>query len=68
LECLDLIETASADLLGFACLIDRSNGKSNLNNQIISQVQINIPTYKENELPQTLMSIPAIKPGSRDIK
>jgi orotate phosphoribosyltransferase len=68
LECSELIKSSNANLLGFACLIDRSNGSSKLNKKIISQVQINIPTYKENELPESLKLIPAIKPGSRDLK
>ena len=68
LECSELIKIFKAKLIGFACLIDRSNGKSNIIGKIVSQVQVNIPTYKENELPEDLISIPAIKPGSRDIK
>ncbi|MDC0450039.1 orotate phosphoribosyltransferase [Pelagibacteraceae bacterium] len=68
LECSELINSANANLLGFACLIDRSNGKSKIQKKIISQVQIDIPSYKEDELPKNLISIPAIKPGSRDLK
>ena len=68
LECSELIKKANANLLGFACLIDRSNGKSNLDKKIISQVKINIPTYGKKELPKDLISIPPIKPGSRDLK
>ena len=68
LECAELIKKAEANLLGFACLIDRSNGDSNLNQKIVSQVQIDIKTYKKDDLPKNLMSIPAIKPGSRDLK
>jgi orotate phosphoribosyltransferase len=68
LECAELIKKAEANLLGFACLIDRSNGNSNLRQKIVSQVQIDIKTYKKDDLPKNLMSIPAIKPGSRDLK
>ena len=68
LECSELINSANAYLLGFACLIDRSNGKSKINKKIVSQVQIVIPSYKEDELPENLKLIPAIKPGSRDLK
>ena len=68
LECSELINSANAHLLGFACLIDRSNGNSNLRQKIVSQVQIDIKTYKKDDLPKNLMSIPAIKPGSRDLK
>ena len=68
LECSELIRNANADLVGFACLIDRSNNKSSITKKVISQIQINIPTYKENEIPKDLILIPAIKPGSRDLK
>jgi orotate phosphoribosyltransferase len=68
LECSELINSANANLLGFACLIDRSNEKSKIQKKIISQVKIDIPSYKEDELPKNLISIPAIKPGSRDLK
>ncbi|MDA9091989.1 orotate phosphoribosyltransferase [Pelagibacteraceae bacterium] len=68
LECLELIKASKANLVGFACLIDRTNGESKLNKKIISQVQINIPTYEENQLPDNLASIPVSKPGSRDLK
>jgi len=67
LECSELIAAAGANLLGFACLIDRSNGVSKLNKKIVSQVQIDIPTYKSDDLPENLRSLPAIKPGSRNI-
>ena len=68
LECSELIKMAGANLIGFACLIDRSNGMSKLSKKLVSQVQIDIPTYKENQLPENLTSIPVTKPGSRDLK
>ncbi len=67
LECSNLILSASAELLGYACIIDRSNGKSNIKDKIISQIEINIPTYEKNNLPANLSSIKAIKPGSRGL-
>ena len=68
LECSKLVEIAGAEVIGFACLIDRSNGNSSINKKIISQININIPTYNENNLPKDLTSLPAIKPGSRELK
>ena len=67
LECSNLIENKEKNLLGYACLINRSNGASSINQKIISQIEIDIPTYKENELPENLLSIKAIKPGSRNL-
>ena len=66
IECSKIVEKAGAKLVGFACLIDRTNGDSSIKKKIISQLEINIPTYKEKDLPKRLISLPAIKPGSRD--
>ncbi len=70
LECVNLIKKSKAKLLGFACLIDRSNKKSIKikSKQIISQVKLDIPTFKKNNLPQFLKKIPVTKPGSRFLK
>jgi len=68
IECSKLVELAGAEVVGFACLIDRSNGNSSIGKKIISQVELNIPTYKESDLPENLISLPAIKPGSRELK
>ena len=56
-----------ANIIGYACIIDRSNGKSKLENKIVSQVRLNIPTYNKDNLPKNLSKIKAIKPGSRDL-
>ena len=66
LECSTLAKKANAEIIGYACIIDRSNGKSKIDKTIISQVQIQIPTYKKENLPKHLKNIKAIKPGSRN--
>ena len=53
-------------IIGYACLIDRSD-KNNLNKKIISQVELSIPTFKSENLPKELLKIKAIKPGSRNL-
>ena len=68
IECSKLVELAGAEVVGFACLIDRSNGNSSIGKKIISQVELNIPTYKESDLPENLISLTPIKPGSRELK
>ena len=67
LECVKLINQSKAKLVGFACLIDRSENK-NIKNKIISQVKLKIPTYNKKKLPGFLEKIPISKPGSRFIK
>ena len=69
LECAKLIKKAGAKLVGFACIIDRSNNKNlKIKKKIISQIKLNIPTYKKKDLPSNLKNIPITKPGSRYIK
>ena len=67
LECSNLAVKAGAEVVGYACIIDRSNGKSNIKNKIVSQVEIQIPTYKKEDLPKHLEKIKAVKPGSRNL-
>ena len=66
-ECIDLILRAGAKLVGFGCIIDRSQKKSLLKNKIISQIELDIPTYSKDNLPKSLSSIKAVKPGSRNL-
>ena len=68
MECVKLIKKAKAKLIGFASIIDRSSKKSlKINQKIVSQFKINVPTYKKNKLPNYLKSIPITIPGSRFI-
>ena len=67
IECSKLVAINNADIIGYACIIDRSNGKSEIKEKIISQVKLNVPTYKKDNLPKELLSIKAVKPGSRNL-
>ena len=67
LECSKLVKDNQANIVGYACIIDRSNGKSEIQDKIISQVELNIPTYKKDSLPKELLSIEAVKPGTRNL-
>ena len=35
--------------------------------KIVSQIELNIPTYTKDNLPKSLSSIKAVKPGSRNL-
>ncbi len=67
LECSKIVEDNNAIIVGYACLIDRSNGKSAIKEKIVSQVKIDIPTYTEKNLPKNLLALKAVKPGSRNL-
>ena len=67
LECSKIVKDNNAIIVGYACLIDRSNGKSAIKEKIVSQVKIDIPTYTEKNLPKNLLTLKAVKPGSRNL-
>jgi len=69
LECVNLIKKSNSSLVGFAAIIDRSSKKNlKIKRKIVSQLKINVPTYRKNKLPQDLKTIPITRPGSRFIK
>jgi orotate phosphoribosyltransferase len=69
LECAKLITESKAQLIGFASIIDRSTKKSlKIRKKIISQIKLDVPTYKSNQIPKNLKNIPITVPGSRFIK
>ena len=69
LECVKLITSAGAKLVGFASIIDRSTKKTlKIKKNIISHLKIDVPTFNKDKLPETLKNIPITVPGSRFIK
>ena len=48
-----------------AALVDRSNGSVDLGVPFYPLLDINFPTYAEDEVPPELAAIPVTKPGSR---
>jgi len=67
LECSKLIKQSESNLIGFSCIIDRTNENSLIKEKIVSQVKLKIDTFKKNDLPDKLKKIKPIKPGSRDL-
>jgi orotate phosphoribosyltransferase len=67
LQCSNLATKMGAEIVGYACLIDRSAGTTNIDKKIVSQIEILIPTYSKENLPKHLKGIKAIKPGSRNL-
>ena len=69
MECVKLIKKNKAKLLGFASIINRSNKKDlKIKRKIISQLKIEVPSYKRTNLPSDLKLLPITTPGSRFIK
>ena len=70
LECARLVKKYKSKVVGYACLINRSSKPSLKikDKNIVSQIKLEIPTYKKNDLPIELKKIPSTKPGSRYLK
>tara|TARA_B100001063_G_C16735502_1_gene541773 strand:+ start:35 stop:616 length:582 start_codon:yes stop_codon:yes gene_type:complete len=67
LECSKLVSFNEGTIVGYACIINRSNGKSKINAKIISQIDLDIPTFTKDKLPKDLSTIKPVKPGSRNL-
>ncbi|MBK9082791.1 MAG: orotate phosphoribosyltransferase [Rhizobiales bacterium] len=66
-ECIEAIRRHPGELVGAACLIDRSGGKAEIGVTRVSLATLDIPNYEADKLPPELAAIPAIKPGSRGL-
>ena len=67
LECSEIISLYKANLIGFACILNRSDSNFLVKKKIISQLKFKIDVFKSNELPEKLKKLPAVKPGSRNL-
>ena len=67
LECSYIVKMSKANLVGYACIIDRSSNSVSIKDKIVSQMQFNIETFSEDEIPEDLRKIQPIKPGSRNL-
>ena len=66
-ECLAAIAGQQGNIVGAACLVDRSAGHAKLDVPLLALVELNIPAYRVEDLPPELSALPAVKPGSRHL-
>jgi orotate phosphoribosyltransferase len=64
-ECVAVARLYPGEILGAACLIDRSGGRADIGVPLVALAQVDIPAYPADALPPELAAIPAEKPGSR---
>lgn len=67
-ECLAALKAEPGEIVGAACLIDRSGGRADLGAPLVALATLDIPNYPADQLPPELAAIPAVKPGSRAMK
>ncbi len=67
-ECIAAGRALGGDVAAAACLVNRSGGRADLGVPLISLLELDVPAYAEDALPEALRNIPAMKPGSRGLK
>lgn len=55
------------EVVGGACIMDRSNGKADVGCQLVALAARDFPDYDPDDLPEELAALPAVKPGSRGL-
>ncbi|MEO1701601.1 MAG: orotate phosphoribosyltransferase [Pseudomonadota bacterium] len=66
-ETVTCMRELGADVVGAACIVDRSAGKADVGVPLIALAEYEVPAYPADQLPSELAAIPAVKPGSRTI-
>jgi orotate phosphoribosyltransferase len=65
LEVAEVIKSYGGEVVGIACIVDRSSIK--IDYPVFSAVKLQIDTYDKDECPLCKEGEPAVKPGSRNI-
>ncbi len=66
-ETVEALAKLPGEVVGGACIIDRSGGRADVGCKLISLAQVNFPDYAADDLPPELQKLEAIKPGSRGL-
>ena len=64
-EAIEAVKREGGEVLAEVALVDRSGGAVDLGVPFFPLIDINFPTYAEDEVPQALAAVPVTKPGSR---
>ena len=66
-ETVEALTELPGEVLGGACIIDRSNGKAEVGCKLIALASVDFADYDPDDLPPELQGIPPVKPGSRGL-
>ncbi|WP_269582778.1 orotate phosphoribosyltransferase [Roseibium sp. Sym1] len=66
-ETVTSLKALGAEVLGVACLIDRSGGEADVSVPLVALTEYKVPAYEPDKLPPELAALPAVKPGSRGL-
>ncbi|APG62084.1 orotate phosphoribosyltransferase [Sphingorhabdus lutea] len=64
-EAIEAVKNAGGDVLAEVALVDRSAGSVDLGVPFYSLLEMNFPSYNDDEIPPELAAVELTKPGSR---
>lgn len=64
-ETMDIVRSNKGVVAGVAMMVDRSNGQLNFDVPTASLIRLEVETFDPTNLPTDLLSVPAVKPGSK---
>jgi orotate phosphoribosyltransferase len=64
-ETMDIVRALGGNVAGVAAIVDRSNGLTKFGVPFYALITLRVETFKPEQLPPDLVSIPAVKPGSQ---
>jgi len=64
-EAVEVVEKLGGNVIGYGCIVDRSQGKTGLN--IKSLIRMQVEEFEPDKCPLCKQNIPVTKPGSRNI-
>jgi orotate phosphoribosyltransferase len=67
-ECVAALRAHPGELVGAACIVDRSNGAADIGVPLVALCTLDVPAFPADALPPALAAIPATKPGSRGLR
>lgn len=67
-EVIDLVRSLGGEVIGVGSIVDRSDGKVDFGVPFHAVVSMEVKSYTPEECPLCLAGIPAVKPGSRNLK
>ena len=67
-EAIAAVQAEGGQVVGAACLVDRSGGEAQLGTRLISLADFHVPTYTSDNLPPNLQGRHAVRLGSRELK
>jgi orotate phosphoribosyltransferase len=63
-ECMDLVSSVGAALVGVGVLVDRTGATANFGVPLLSALSLEVQSWPEGEVPGWLTAIPISRPGS----